>query len=789
MQDNQLSAFAGLPNLPAIKELQSFKSWVSWEYRAKSESEKPSKVPISPKTGFAASSTNSETWGDYQGALQIATRRRLPGVGFVLSDHDEFTGIDLDDCINDEGDPEPWAQEILDLAETYCETTPSGHGLRLIARGKVERSVKQNSAGVEIYRDKRYLTITGDHWPGSPVDIRPAPKTLELLMRRVEQARAVASVAVTAPTPSSSTSDRALDEIKDLLSHIPPDCGYDEWLNVLMALHFETNGTGIDIADQWSSGGSKYKGRREIEAKWRSFKSGGVTGGTLAEIARRYGANLSKIAIEHLLPPCNSDDLQQMSKNADNMLASALKRRGIRNVVTAPDGTVADAETGEIIGADGEGEASEGADAIGGAIDHFDLPEAMMRPGGVVEEIADWICSWTETPIRVHALGAAIAAVGTLIGRKVYSLTNPTGSHLYFAAIAPSGMGKQHPQDCVKLLLDAVASDLHAGWQASGPALATTLYERASCMMVVDEFADKFVALRGRNTSHSIAAINEVFREIWGATKGAYHPPRALVRSDFKLHKPSLSFYGAATVRDFKESMSARDVTNGLFNRFLILPRFEEVETQAERDGLLSVPATLLERCKALYNCIDPLQVSMSVRGDTFPATPALIPFSEGAKALNEANKEYQVRLRRQAEEDASLSLYGRYAEQIKRIAMVVACGRSWSNVHRAEISESDMHFAEGLVKWSTEQFVLMVRRDLVENQAQAQYKLVADIIRKAKRITRSALYRKIKGRVKRYDLNDILQSLSEGQNVEVYEQQASKKGGPKTTIYVWKMD
>src|SRR5690606_17094001 len=96
------------------------------------------------------------------------------------------------------------------------------------------------------------------------------------------------------PAPSSAGS-----EIEELLSYIPPDLGYHDWLAVLMALH--AAGAGIDLADQWSARGSKYKGRKEIEAKWRSFKGTGVTGRTLAQIAREHGADLSAIAARHNL--------------------------------------------------------------------------------------------------------------------------------------------------------------------------------------------------------------------------------------------------------------------------------------------------------------------------------------------------------------------------------------------------------------------------------------------------------------------------------------------------------
>ena len=59
-----------------------------------------------------------------------------------------------------------------------------------------------------------------------------------------------------------------------LLNLIDPDLGYDVWLRVLAAIFNHTKGTeyGLEIAIVWSSKGKKYKGEKEIEAKWRSFR-------------------------------------------------------------------------------------------------------------------------------------------------------------------------------------------------------------------------------------------------------------------------------------------------------------------------------------------------------------------------------------------------------------------------------------------------------------------------------------------------------------------------------------
>ena len=51
--------------------------------------------------------------------------------------------------------------------------------------------------------------------------------------------------------------------VKALIAPLDPDEGYSEWINVLMAIHYETEGSddGLDIADEWSSMGGKYSKR------------------------------------------------------------------------------------------------------------------------------------------------------------------------------------------------------------------------------------------------------------------------------------------------------------------------------------------------------------------------------------------------------------------------------------------------------------------------------------------------------------------------------------------------
>jgi hypothetical protein len=66
------------------------------------------------------------------------------------------------------------------------------------------------------------------------------------------------------------------DALRMLLDKRDPDCGYDAWVKVGMALHHETQGEprGLDLWDAWSQDGDKYVGRDDLEKHYDSFGHG-----------------------------------------------------------------------------------------------------------------------------------------------------------------------------------------------------------------------------------------------------------------------------------------------------------------------------------------------------------------------------------------------------------------------------------------------------------------------------------------------------------------------------------
>jgi putative DNA primase/helicase len=166
------------------RALKEQRAWVCWRYEpSPSTPEKLTKVPYSAYGG-KAESDNPSTWATFREALEYHLENDwTDGVGVVVSDADDFVGIDLDHCLNAEtGEVASWARAIVDTINSYTEVTPSGEGLRIFARGSLP-SRGRKRGDFEIYESGRYLTVTGRHLDGTPLTVEPR----ELEIRRVHR--------------------------------------------------------------------------------------------------------------------------------------------------------------------------------------------------------------------------------------------------------------------------------------------------------------------------------------------------------------------------------------------------------------------------------------------------------------------------------------------------------------------------------------------------------------------------------------------------------------------------
>jgi len=194
-----------------LAALRDFDHWVLWRLVD------DRKVPYQPN-GSKASSTNPATWSSYADASAALAGGKYGGIGFVLTANDPFTCIDLDatdDAVILQRQTKTF-NELFPIA--YAELSPSGRGAHLWVRGAVET---RKGDKIEVYSDARYMTVTGQAFPGRNLPLPEAQAQLNDLIAALDRTKPKnTSVATGQDFPELRTDDEVLGLVlADAVAH------------------------------------------------------------------------------------------------------------------------------------------------------------------------------------------------------------------------------------------------------------------------------------------------------------------------------------------------------------------------------------------------------------------------------------------------------------------------------------------------------------------------------------------------------------------------------------------
>jgi hypothetical protein len=126
----------------------------------------------------------------------------------------------------------------------------------------------------------------------------------------------------------------------------------------------------------------------------------------------------------------------------------------------------------------------------------------------------------------VLALGAAVTAVGTLIGRRAASPTG-AGTHLYVLTPRLTGVGKSHPQGCLRRLMEAAGAKQHIGGGEfiSQTAVVNHVLEKPLSLCAQDEFGAFLTRINKPRAGGFESNISKELRNLWGLNFDSYITP------------------------------------------------------------------------------------------------------------------------------------------------------------------------------------------------------------------------------------------------------------------------
>jgi len=266
-------ASAVLSRLDAIPaELKALPRWVPWQYRPTASGKSIGKVPLGVAADGSlvpADAHNPANHLAFDAAVEVARRHPGTGLGYDIVEGDGIEGLDADDCIDAAGNIHPDIQQLIEVAGTYTERSPSGRGIRLFGLneplGPDDRKIAETKSGIglERYTRRRFLTVTGDVVVATPLgDLSPLRDVLDAsyFKRRESTPRA-------APLSDDLDFDITIAHVSlELLSDARAD-GYAGW--------FKAGACCADIGDPmrdafhaFSKRSVKYEAA-ECEEKWR----------------------------------------------------------------------------------------------------------------------------------------------------------------------------------------------------------------------------------------------------------------------------------------------------------------------------------------------------------------------------------------------------------------------------------------------------------------------------------------------------------------------------------------
>lgn len=284
-----------LRSMPLL--MRERQQWLLWKFEQHEGEPKPRKVPYyangSKRFGKQGSDDDRAKLVDFDTALRrLGGSMHFEGLGFAWLPGDGLIGIDIDGAIDQEtGEVSELCLQAIERSASYTERSVSGKGVHIVVAGETKTN-KSDAIGLEVYTGRQFFTCTGTHWAGTPREIRPvAADALAWLHERIDVAKRKPPAADRQPVsmPMPAMGGDLVGWLESALSALRPDCAYNDWIGIGMALKSALGDGGLRLWDYWSSkAGERYAGIHQIEKHWASFHGTDADGAlTVFKMARK----------------------------------------------------------------------------------------------------------------------------------------------------------------------------------------------------------------------------------------------------------------------------------------------------------------------------------------------------------------------------------------------------------------------------------------------------------------------------------------------------------------------
>ena len=308
----------------------------------------------------------------------------------------------------------------------------------------------------------------------------------------------------------------------------------------------------------------------------------------------------------------------------------------------------------------------------GPAYDVPEYPASLLKPGGVVQDIMEWILQTAQKPQPILALAAALSVVGTCLGRKVATQTG-LRTNYYLVGVAGTSAGKDHARKCVKVLFQSAAlSDMLGGEElASGPALLSRAANHPTSLFQIDELGLMLKAIATKGAGPHLASIMTNLMKLFSSAGTVYHGTEYADqknRERMDIAYPCVGLHGTTTPETLWPALGSQDVLSGYLNRLLIL-FVPDKRVPKQYVGIGQPPARVVEWMKAAR------EIQCGIQG-LDPASPIELPMAAMTPQMFRDFDQWIEDRMEQVKTKGLAPLWGRAWEHAAKLALGMACAR-----------------------------------------------------------------------------------------------------------------
>ena len=513
--------------------------------------------------------------------------------------------------------------------------------------------------------------------------------------------------------------------IKDMLATISPDCIYQDWIEIGMAL--KAGGFGLSFWDDWSKGGAKYK-KGDCYTHWQSFRGEGVSIGSLVYHAQLNGW---KPVYQKREDAGVAVDVQAMLENAQKKIKSK----------PAP------------------------------------LPKLdTISFSGLIDDTADWIARNSVYSMPLLAKLNVIALLGAIFGRR-YQSPIKTRTNIYIVGVAKTGGGKDSSRRFLTDLCDAAGLIKYLGDTAirSDSGIVKSLMAQGSQLMMLDEFGLLLQALRDKKSGSHLKSVGKLFVQLYSSSSSIYkHGTYATDKMEsMQIREPNLCLYGTTTEGAYVKALDKDAIESGELNRFIAV--LDDSRPKPNHNAAsIDMPEELVERWRQLLPDNSEIKnLAVGSNTSSFASAPKIIEWGETWQEMCDL-LDYQDE--QQGKECGEL--WVRYRENIIKIAMIFCLTEGKTKLELRHVEP-----AKKLVESSILYMKNLAANHMAENAWEGmQLEICAILAKNGASMKKSDLQRKMR-KMKPREFADLLHGMHSQKVIEITREETGTRGRPNDIV------